>query len=70
MNILPTPKQWASDTRAEMARKRITATKLHQLLGKKESYTTVTRWINDGTNDITAMKRVSDVLATIKEEEY
>jgi hypothetical protein len=53
-----------------MARKRITATKLHDLLGKKESYTTVTRWINDGTNDITAMKRVSDVLATIKEEEY
>jgi hypothetical protein len=70
MNTLPTPKQWASDTRAEMARKRITAIRLRELLGKKESYTTVTRWINDGTNDITAMKRVSDVLATIKEEEY
>jgi N-methylhydantoinase B/oxoprolinase/acetone carboxylase alpha subunit len=61
MNSIPTPEQWASDTRAQMARKRLSIRKLTKLLGDK-SYTTVQRWLSGNIESAIDMRRVSELV--------
>ena len=61
MNTIPTPKDWASDTRAQMARKKMSIKKLTALLGNK-SYATVQRWLNGNIESAIDMKRVSEIV--------
>jgi transcriptional regulator with XRE-family HTH domain len=60
MKDIPTAQQWASDVRAEMARRRITARWLAKELGV--SYTTINRWLNGGCKEVDSMLRVNAVL--------
>jgi N-methylhydantoinase B/oxoprolinase/acetone carboxylase alpha subunit len=61
MNTIPTPKDWASDTRAQMARKKMSIKTLTGLLGNK-SYATVQRWLNGNIESAIDMKRVSEIV--------